>query len=256
MLSPNRLFYAIDNNIYEISAILSAQYKWNKYDIITQYNWNKYNISQTLSERTSTSDVGMMCDTYSGGAAYIPGTYKHNWDAVFSSKPSYSLTTYHGSPRFNVTSTPTKTYSQQHGLPVSFSGSPNGDGTYTITTIDGFQDFWVCQFDRDTTYTSVLNHFTLPDTKAYRYTTTYIRFSAESGYYIYAAFSEGAGSFIATVSSEDASEYPSNGKSGSYWYISQGSSQAAGAFVETVESSVEDAYPDNGIKDGYWYIKQ
>ena len=66
------------------------------------------------------------------------------------------------------------------------------------------------------------------------------------------------GDYIGQVTSSNASAYPSNGQSGSYWYIRQadrtGDAQI-GSFIEVVESFDERAYPNNGISGDYWYVR-
>lgn len=59
------------------------------------------------------------------------------------------------------------------------------------------------------------------------------------------------GKFIDTITSTNASAYPTNGYDANYWYVYAGVS--AGTFIETVTSTSSSAYPTDNILNGYYY---
>ena len=85
---------------------------------------------------------------------------------------------------------------------------------------------------------------------------------SQDGYYYSnrrSSTSYSKGSANGSVSSTNRSQYPDNNYSGSYWYVYDRDevSYSQGSYISDVENDDPSAYPENGRHtDGYWYVKQ
>ena len=51
MLSPGKVYYGHNTDIYVIDSTLVAKYTWNRYNVTTQHTWNRYNTNVQTAYR-------------------------------------------------------------------------------------------------------------------------------------------------------------------------------------------------------------
>ena len=257
MLSPGKVYYKLNADIYIISSSIYTRHIWNKYNILILYSWNRYSIKTSLEENEYTG-FGILPTTANGEPADINMRYKAFCDFLYISKPQYTLnSSYRGS--FKISNNPDKRYDS--GDTIMISGTRKSSTSFNVTSMDGYDDCWFCEISSDVSsdspphYAERLYHFATPHGAHQNGDSIDINYGGNSKWYTVSVLKT-KGSYIDQVTSSSSSAYPANNYSGSYWYVSVGSQQTQGSFIDTVESNIENAYPDNGIQDGYWYVKQ
>ena len=280
LLTPGKVFYGHEDNIYEITSSLANKYTWNKYNLSLQYKWNRYNVTtEKAYTRYSVSatveithpDFGLSSDhtltignnltlrNSSFGLVYSseptrsgnvwrpsgsgqPLTVKYNFDGEYAKVISWTPTSGYLCESTSSASNPTTTYID-YGTRDTVSARADLDIGLIAFTLHGATGYYLDLSNGSSTivYGSYTEGYNSTATSYYQRSSSNDR--------------QAQGSFVSAVTSSSSSAYPSNGISGSYWYVSNGSQQVKGSLVGTVESYDSSAYPDDGILDGYWYTK-
>ena len=280
MLSPNKVFYGLDDDIYVIDSTLVNKTTWNKYEVATRYTWNRYNTNliykwgrYTIDEnpkyvldRGEWNNEGITIDIFVG-----PGSYASSIDlsgnkikidsSDIKSFPKIDSQTGDGTPPNGYITSYRSGYTGRIFENISATA-----GTYTsILEIRSHADrsssgHWSYDGNHRSVraiadgYTNEQGDYV--DDVSSTASNAYPSNGVQNGYWYVSAGSERQkGSANGTVNSLTSNAYPNDGVSGNYWYTYSGSAQEAGTQVGTVESYNSSAYPDDGIQDGYWYTK-
>lgn len=272
LLTPGRVFYGLDENVYKIKSTLLAETTWNRYAVETQYKWDRYNLIVTEAylqySVTATEDVETGLEKIvirlddlpaEGGSASVsnimvsgrydeapsrqgnhyvaPETVAHRSSVVIHHNGSGYITV-----DYEFNSNHDLEYYDYTNARIDYERT-GGQYVYTVTRIKKHSLILERSSSSSLVFSNDLSQGYNSDKTVY-----YQRSQAQD--------KKEQGSRNGEVTSNTASTYPENGSSGNYWYISAGSEQIQGAFIDTITSYNGDEYPSNGVHtDGYWYVK-
>lgn len=198
---------------------------WNRYNAVAVYHWNRYSVNEGYVNQLE--QVGQVVD-----------------EMVISCRSEGLFEYYaYGYTSYDInTETGTITLSnrqQSYGTANALGGTDN-------------QIYNVYFTDPETTDD---NSSTKSGSTVYRASTLSARRGKATSVIQYKAkYEQSRGSAQGEVTSENSSQYPNNGISGSYWYVKGNTTYRQGTYIDQVTSRVETAYPTNGYQDGYWYV--
>lgn len=273
LVTPGRVFYGLDENMYEIKSTLLAETTWNRYAVETQYKWDRYNLIVTKAYQqysvTATEDVETGLEKIvarlnelpaQGGSASFstimastgrydeaPSRQGNHYVAPETEADRSSVIIYHsGSAQilvdYEFNSNKDLEYYDYTNARIGHEHT-GGQYVYTVTRIKKYSLILERSSSSSLVFSNDLSQGYNSNKTVY-----YQRSQAQD--------KKERGSRNGEVTSNTASTYPENGSSGNYWYISAGSEQIQGAFIDTITSYNGDEYPSNGVHtDGYWYVK-
>ena len=264
MLSPGKVYYGHNTDIYVIDSTLvpkytwnkceiSTVYSWNRFNLTTTYKWNRYTVEQEAVSRYAVEDTG---DTH----AFVTPFGGARWTSSFASSYNFSRTssvlTFSGVKTISRSSNDTSANyvsrlksggavgSYFTNISYDHSGASNSFESITVETIRLNSDW------RDTFY-KIQDVYIVgagPNSGELCIDVDVYEFVRDG------TITENVqGDYIDQVTSSSSSTYPGNGQSGSYWYVSAGSTTSKGSANGSVTSTNASAYPADGASGSYWY---
>ena len=243
-----------------------SSYQWNRYNVLIYYYWEKYQVNTTnkWNQTGNTSVPVFRSSSASYPAIVFEGTQN-------TSSNLYTANTLPSVNNNGVVSYPTGTYlctvgsqlpqqafdcskisryvysKSDRGFSIARSrpGSDNVSGINLIPI--QVRALGTAASDHNVDESTVSFSYVDINPSSYDMTIHFINGEVVE--------EQSKGSLIGTVSSENSSQFPQNGISGSYYYVYKNSNTTRGSYIDTVESDNENAYPNNGISGNYWYMK-
>lgn len=264
-----RKLYAADGGILRL--IFISSYRWAVYNSVgttlwnrsgaveaTTYVWKRYGVKKTYGEWRLwyIDSVDYALDSYSEAARW------KYFSALKIDKSNYSETT-------GMVSVDRESF-LCNGARDNFGSQSEIYNNILGKDTDGNEVRGVVLGAYGDSLTDAENKFdfTIPEGWTYIEVTSDIQYNAEDGkYHVAARRYEKTATRTETeepdtesgndeVTADSRGQYPTNGKSGSYWYIydRQENGYKPGEMIDTVTSTNANAYPANGRHtDGYWY---
>ena len=263
VLSPGKVYYGHNTDIYVIDSSLVAKYKWNKCEISTVYSWNRFNLTTTYKWNRYAVGSEIIYE-YKLDEDYSQDDSRGiiSADASFQFAKSYNFSKSSSRISFNdITKAHASSYQTDEEI-VSYVNSLGFIGSY-ITNIDRVSHAGGDYLLRGVSVDSI-EYSEYAESAMYKIENFYI---IDGGPYdgdaniIYRKnhivrdekTQAAQGDYIDQVTSSSSSAYPSNGQSGSYWYVSAGSTTSKGSANGSVTSTNASAYPADGASGSYWY---
>ena len=241
LFGSSRVFGGISGNKVIEFTTQSAEYTWERYNVVTTYKWGRCEIGEKRTYYVSESQE-------TNHTVHRP--MASNSGTVFNFADRYDVDEDSGIITFKSVSRVVYSSSVQNTID-KLRGAGFVRGYYTRTTHTSGSDIRITGTNLETPYDG--SYFyqvtSLDDSSSYcswEYNTCRIKYNT----------SDAQGSYIDQVTSTSSSAYPNNGIHGDYWYVSEGSDQSRGTYIDDVASENYNAYPDNGISGSYWYIRR
>ena len=259
VLSPGKVYYGHNTDIYVIDSSLVAKYTWNKCEISTLYSWNRFNLATTYKWNRYTveqtpkyyiSDDTDPSDYYSEAWGFDYGcsiTFAADYDEVEGTHPKI---TFSGRTTLVRQSSESELEYYNRLADSGFIGSyfvnwreRQTTGIYSIAT----DDINMLENSLATVYKCTNIRFNEGNTN-FICNHDCLKFRRENN-----GYNNSQGSYVDQVTSSSSGTYPSDGQSGSYWYVSAGSTTSKGSANGSVTSTNASAYPADGASGSYWY---
>lgn len=289
MLSPGKVYYGHNTDIYVIDSTLVPKYTWNKCEISTVYSWNRFNVNRTYTWNRYDLDVTYVWNEYELACDWDSSLADVEYDRHSDSfggriwgtiGTSYTLYANHSGTiayaidsQYEIYSTTWEDTVTQVSSPSYCSNCDRGgldpivNYTSSSNPTGGLYKLEISQSTRAIKRTrmhgkyqsakagSYIGQKTSKSEDAYPDGGVYIPSGSTYGN-TYTALTDPQyerGDYDRQVTSSSSSAYPNNGQSGSYWYVSAGSTTSKGSANGSVTSTNASAYPADGASGNYWY---
>ena len=235
MFGLNKAWFGnLNSSVIELTSSPAVTYVWQRYTIAQVYHWQQY-VAETYYTGGLTlgaQQTGVSCtNTYISNKGY----YFYAWLA-------YSVNTTTG---YITLSNRTETITQ--GMASSSLVSPSGGSYFELYLYSLDENSGWGEGNPNLTTQTIYLCNNITNNYNGAYINAVIPATAET--------SVRQGSLVnGDITSQNISEYPANGQSGSYWYVKTPTvTSAAGSHIDEVKSHNPQAYPSDGVTGDYWY---
>lgn len=235
MFGINKAWFGnLNSSVIELTSSPAVTYVWQRYTIAQVYHWQQY-VAETYYTGGLTfgaQQTGVSCtNTYISNRGY----YYYAW-------LTYAVNTSTG---YITISNRTETVAQ--GMSSSVLTGPSGGTNFDLYIYSLDENNALADGNAKLTTQTIYLCNKITNNYDRAYINTVIPATAET--------SVRQGSLVnGDITSQNISEYPANGQSGSYWYVKTTTvTSAAGSYIDEVKSHNPQAYPSDGVTGDYWY---